>query len=101
VAKAVKKYRLTNNMKYNQAMQRTGPINTSSVYKTSKTSGNYSSDSIVNLDDPYWQDYFSRNYRAQDRYKLPSAMAWDHKEHGIIGEIIDMKKFEQNRKAYE
>jgi hypothetical protein len=65
IAKAVKKYRLTNNMKYNQAMQRTGPINTSSVYKTSANSGNYKQgESIINPDDPYWQDYFSRNYRA-------------------------------------
>jgi hypothetical protein len=102
IAKAVKKYRLNNNMKYNAAMKRTGPINTSSVYKTTRapgTSGNYSKDSIVNMDDPYWQDYFARNYRAQDRYKLPSAMAWDHKEHGILGEIIDFKKVEENRRA--
>lgn len=89
-------------MKYNAAMKRTGPINTSSVYKTTRTlgfSGNYSKDSIVNMDDPYWQDYFARNYRAQDHYKLPSAMAWDHKEYGILGEIIDFKKVEENRKA--
>lgn len=97
MAKAVKKYRLTNNMKYNQAMTRTGPINTSSVYKNSRpagAAGDYSTDSIINLDDPYWQDYFARNYRAQDRYKLPSAMAWDHKEHGLLGELIDFKKLE-------
>jgi len=107
MAKAVKKYRLKNNTKYNQAMKRTGPINTSSVYKTTRPPGSltsekaYSRDSIINLDDPYWQDYFARNYRAQDRYKLPSAMAWDHKEHGLLGELIDIKKMEENRKAYE
>ena len=101
MAKAVKKYRLKNNSKYNLAMKRTGPINTSSVYRRMKPSeSKYSNESIVNLDDPYWQDFFARNYRAQDRYKLPSAMAWDHREHGIIGELIDVKKMEENRKAF-
>jgi len=101
MAKAVKKYRLNNNSKYNQAMKRTGPINTSSVYKSIRPENNNGgANSIVNLDDPYWQDYFARNYRAQDRYKLPSAMAWDHREHGLLGELIDVKKMEENRKAY-
>ena len=47
------------------------------------------------MDDPYWQQFFERNYRQTDRYKHPSAMAWDHKEHGILGEILDIKKLEK------
>jgi len=47
--------------------------------------------SIVNMDDPYWQDFIEKNYRSQDQYKVPSGMAWDFKENGIFGEIIDMK----------
>jgi hypothetical protein len=27
-------------------------------------------------------------------------MAWDHKEHGLIGEIIDLKKMERNAQEF-
>lgn len=57
--------------------------------------------SIVNMDDPYWQDFYERNYRSQDKYKLPSAYAWDYKEHGFIGELVDMKKLERQVKEFE
>lgn len=36
MAKAVKSYQISNNMKYKDAMKKTGPINTSSVYKNSR-----------------------------------------------------------------
>ena len=46
------------------------------------------------MDDPYWQEFMEKNYRSQDHYKLPSAMAWDYKEHGILDEIIDFKNLQ-------
>ena len=55
----------------------------------------------MSLDDPYWRDLMKRNYRTQDTFKVPSAMAWDHKEYGILGEIIDMKKLERNAKQFK
>tara|TARA_B110000285_G_C15022109_1_gene562156 strand:- start:68 stop:424 length:357 start_codon:yes stop_codon:yes gene_type:complete len=60
MAKAVKSYQANHNVKYQEAMKATGPINTSSVYKNSRpdsTSGSaaYTRSSIVNMDDPYWQ----------------------------------------------
>jgi hypothetical protein len=31
-------------------------------------------------------------------WKLPSHLAWDHKPRGIIDEVIDFKKLEDNAK---
>jgi len=85
------------------AAKRTGPISSYKVYESLRAKG--SSDeyghSIVSRDDPYWQDFFERNYRITDRYKLPSAMAWDHKEHGLIGEVIDVNKMQQRAKELD
>jgi len=98
IAKAVKQYKLQNNAKYNDAMKRTGPINTQSVYLNSRpVSDEYASNSIVNMDDPYWQNFYKQNYRAQDHYKLPSALAWDFKQGGIIGEIVDLKELQRKQ----
>ena len=103
MAKAVKSYLVSHNQQYREAMKRTGPIDTSKVYMNNRPSNHsnaghdtYQRSSIVNMDDPYWQDYYDRNYRAQDKYKLPSIYAWDYKEHGILGEVIDMKKLQRN-----
>jgi len=79
------------------AMKRTGPISTYKVYENLRVKGSTDAygKSIIDMDDPYWQQFVERNYRVTDRYKFPSAMAWDHKEHGIVGEIFDMKKLEK------
>ena len=105
MAKAVKSYLVSHNQQYREAMKRTGPIDTSKVYMNNRPSSHsnaghdtYQRSSIVNMDDPYWQDYYKRNYRTQDKYKLPSIYAWDYKEHGILGEVIDMKKLQRNLK---
>jgi hypothetical protein len=50
------------------------------------------------MDDPYWKEFIKKNYRTQDRYKLPSVMAYDYKEYGILSDLIDMKKLDQNVK---
>lgn len=44
------------------------------------------------MDDPYWIEFYKENYRTQDQYKLPSVYAWDYKEDGLLGEIVDIKK---------
>jgi len=79
------------------AMKRTGPISTYRVYENLRVKGTTDAygKSIMDADDPYWQQFFERNYRLTDRYKYPSSMAWDHKEYGIVGEIFDMKKLEK------
>lgn len=83
MAKAVKEYVLKNNQRYRESARSSGPLDLTSVYKKNK--------SMINVDDPYWQEYMRKNYRSQDRYKLPSAFAWDYKEHGLLGEIVDVK----------
>jgi hypothetical protein len=42
-----------------------------------------------------------KNFRSQDKYKVPSGMAWDFKPNGIFDEIFDMKKLEQNAKELQ
>ena len=78
-------------------MKKTGPINTLSVYMNNRNpESNDVSKSIVNMNDPYWQEYYERNFRAQDKYKLPSEYAWDYKEDGFLGELIDIKKCQRD-----
>ena len=82
-------------------MKQTGPIDTALAYQSARFASNssfdkYSRSSIVNADDPYWQEYYERNHRAQDHFRLPSALAWDHKEDGILGEILDLKKLRKD-----
>ena len=94
MAKAVKNYKLENNPKYMDAIKRTGPINTHSVYQDNRPNSEdkFSTKSIVNMDDPYWIEFYKKNYRTQDQYKMPSVYAWDYKEYGLLGELVDMKK---------
>ncbi len=51
---------------------------------------------MVSAGDPYWRSFYERNFRAQDHHKLPSALAWDHKPDGILGEVLDLKKLRRN-----
>jgi len=99
LAKAVKTYSLNHNQRYRTAIKRTGPITNNPVlYKSLRGSKFNRSASLVNVDDPYWQDFFARNYRHQDRYLLPSIMAWDYNENGIMDEIFDPKMVEERRR---
>ena len=71
MAKAVKTYQTNHNLKYQEAIKRTGPINTASVYKNSRpestsNKAGWSRSSIVNIDDPYWQKFVEQNYRIED-----------------------------------
>lgn len=93
MAKVVKNYKLENNAKYMDAIKRTGPINTYSVYKDIRSDADkFATNGMVNMDDPYWIEFYKKNYRTQDQYKLPSIYAWDYKENGILGEVVDIKK---------
>jgi len=66
MAKAVKAWRLQNNAAYMSSMKKTGPVNTLSVYMNNRPQGSqgYTPSSIVNMDDPYWQEFYERNYRT-------------------------------------
>ena len=94
MARAVKLWKLDHSQQYRDAIKTTGAIDYDKVYRTAKKSGSegYNRDSVINLDDPYWQEFFAKNYRTQDKYKLPSAFTWDHRPSGILGEIFDMKQ---------
>jgi len=45
---------------------------------------------FVALDDPYWVKFYENNYKREDNWRLPSALAWDHKPYGIIGEALNL-----------
>lgn len=72
-------------------MKRTGPIDNTSLYKRV----NQNKDEVpimLNMDDPYWQDFISRNSARTQQWRVPSQMAWDHKQFGIVGEVVDIKR---------
>jgi len=99
MARAVKNYQLNHGKAYQEAMKRTGPIaNTGAVYMNNRKTDDYSRDSIVNMEDPYWQEFFEKNYRTQDQWKIPSVMAWDHKKDGLLGEVMDIDQLEQKQR---
>lgn len=97
ISKAVKQYKMQNNDRYNKAKSRTGPTDYDKVYRKAQDQAKdgWSENTIISRDDPYWQDFFQRNYRTQDKYKLPSAMAWDYKPNGVFDEIIDFKDLKE------
>ena len=70
-------------------------IDTNTLYK-----GSRGKQSVVSMDDPYWQDFMQKNYRHQDVYKIPSGMAWDHHPRGIIDEIVDSKQLERKQQMF-
>jgi hypothetical protein len=103
--KALRNYKLREGEKYREAIKRTGPIDSQKIYKNiqkADPAGDYySRSSTISADDPYWKEYIDRNYRAQDRYKIPSAFAWDHKDEGILGEIFNFKDLENKKHMFD
>lgn len=96
--KSVKNYLLENNHKYHDAMKQTGPINSSTIYHQANQRNPDEVPAFVCYDDPYWQEFKKKNYKREDNWRYPSVLAWDHKPHGIIGEVIDI---EGMRKRFE
>lgn len=70
-------------------MQNSGPLNNTTLYQGE--SKNHTS-SLFCLDDPYWQEVLTKNWRREDQYKTPSIYAWSHKQHGILGEVFDVEE---------
>jgi hypothetical protein len=42
------------------------------------------------MDDPYWREFMVKNSRREDIWRTPSMYAWNHKEDGLIGEVLDV-----------
>ena len=81
-------------------MQRTGMIDHQNVYKSAKRQGadGWARTGVLSADDPHFVEFMNKNYRSQDLHKIPSAMAWDHSRHGILGEVFDLEEMEQRMK---
>ena len=105
LATAIKNYKLYHCSSYEEAARKTGPIDTARAHRSGRLragpTDTYSRSSIVAAGDPYWRDFYERNHRAQDHFKLPSALAWDHKEDGILGELFDLKKLRKDAATAE
>lgn len=93
--KAVKNYLLANSDKYQQAMKKTGPIDNTSLYRKVSSQSD-SAPAIFSLDDPYWQDFIEKNSARTQQWRVPSSLAWNHKQNGIVGEVVDIKKIREN-----
>jgi hypothetical protein len=89
----VKQYTLANAERYQKAIKNTGPIDNAKLYSAHVKKN--PEPFIMNIDDPYWRDMMDKNWRRADQWRLPSMMAWDHKPHGILDEIFDMKKMQE------
>ena len=102
LSRAVRSYLFENQERYRNTIKQTGPINNSSMYHLARQEGDAKVPIIFCADDPYFQDLVQKNYRREDSYKLPSKFAWDHKPHGILGEIFNMdvleRKLQENMK---
>jgi len=100
LAGAIKNYKLYHASSYQEAMKRTGPIDTEKAYRSGRSSAGagdtFSRSTVVSAGDPYWNSFYEKNFRAQDHHKLPSALAWEHKPDGILGEVLDLKKLRRN-----
>ena len=55
---------------------------------------------FYNVDDPYWQAFQQNNYRREDNWRMPSALAWDHKPKGLLGEVLDIDRMEKSYAEY-
>jgi len=65
MARAVKTYLVTNSHKYQELTKRSGPIDTTSIYRRSiDTTEKDGRVSIMNMDDEYWQEFIAKNFRA-------------------------------------
>ena len=88
-------------------MKSTGPIDGASLYRrTQHIRSSDTADSrrvgIVNLDDPYWTEFFERNiYQRTTQWKLPSGFAWDYKKFGILEDIFGSEKLRKMEAQFE
>lgn len=103
LAMAVKEYMARNQEKYYDAAKYTGPISATQLYHQARASADPAAAQPVffSMDDPYWTEYYQKNYRREDNWRLPSVLAWDHKPKGILGEIIDFDRMERVLKEAE
>lgn len=97
IQKSVKQYLLNNSEKYNAAIKRTGPIDNASLYRRIQSKREENATPVFfNIDDPYWEEFVRKNVARTQQWRLPSQFVWDHKEHGIVGEVVDVKKVRSN-----
>jgi len=65
ISRSVRNYMLKNSDDYysREAMARSGPLNTTSLYRSTKDGG---AQPLFCLDDPYWSELMRRNYKRED-----------------------------------
>ena len=96
----LKKYLLAsvdNNKSYSEAINRSGPLDNTSIYHAESVE-DAANQHIITADDEFWREWAARNQWREDAWRMPSGLAWDHKPHGILGEIFEMDKI---RKEYD
>ena len=84
---------------YRDAVHTTGPINNTSIYHQAASAGASTTEqgqNFISYDDPYWREFMLKTRKREDQWKQPSGWAWDHKEYGIVGEVIDMDRLRKN-----
>lgn len=89
---ALKEFLINNSDKYQKAIKKTGPIDNTSLYRRMTSKNDDSVPIMMNMDDPYWQEFLGRNSARTQQWRIPSHLAWNHKQHGIVGEVVDFQR---------
>jgi len=76
-------------------MEETGPIDGASLYRNFQLNSFKEEGkpiSFYTVDDPALALLYLKNRKREDHHKLPSLFAWDHRKHGLLGEVVDVDK---------
>ena len=79
---------------------RHGPSAGSFAYKT-HSSEEAGSAALYCTDDPFWREFMARNSRTEDKWRTPSLLAWNHKQYGVLGEVVDVPKMRREFERYK
>lgn len=93
--KAVKAYTVANAERYQKAIKKTGPIDNTSLYRARPGQHKGEASTIMNMDDPYWQEFIDRNAGRSQQWRVPSHLAWNHKPYGIASELYDVSRVKE------
>jgi hypothetical protein len=100
LTRALREYKLEFNDQYRDAFDLTGPVDGASLYRNFKLNKVEETGpvSFYTLDDPALTLHYLKNRKRENHHKLPSLFTWDHKRHGMLGEVIDFNVVERLQK---
>lgn len=98
--RALREYKMEFSDQYRDAFDQTGPVDGAALYRNFKLNKVEETGpvSFYTLDDPALTLHYMKNRKRENHHKLPSLFAWDHKKHGLLGEVLDFDVIEKMQK---